>query len=88
MVGYCDQSSIFTDAFKFCRYVSKELENCAAIGKVELIVKCDARDIVEVCKVTRFSYSITVKRGCNELGYNKHSVITNEYLGPKSPFST
>ncbi len=26
--------------------------------------------------------------GYNELGYNEHSVITNKYIGPKSPFST
>jgi len=26
--------------------------------------------------------------GYNELGYNEHSVITNEYLGPKCPFTT
>ena len=25
----------------------------------------------------------TVKLGYNELGYNEHSVITNEYFGPK-----
>jgi len=30
----------------------------------------------------------TVKLSYNELGYNKHSVITNEYFGPKSPFNT
>ncbi len=30
----------------------------------------------------------TVKLGYNELGFNEHSVITNEYFGPKSPFST
>jgi len=30
----------------------------------------------------------TVKLGFNELGYNEHSVITNEYFGPKSQFST
>jgi len=30
----------------------------------------------------------TVKLGYNELGYNEHSVITNQNFGPKSPFST
>ncbi len=26
--------------------------------------------------------------GYNELGYNEHSVITNEYFGPKCKFTT
>ena len=30
----------------------------------------------------------TVKLGYNKLGYNKHSVITNKYFGPKGPFTT
>jgi len=29
-----------------------------------------------------------MKLSYNELGYNEHSVITNEYFGPKSPLCT
>jgi len=35
-----------------------------------------------------YNVTSTVKLGYNELGYNEHSVITNEYFGPKSQFST
>jgi len=34
------------------------------------------------------SYDSAVKISYKELGYNELSVITNEYFGPKSPFST
>ncbi len=30
----------------------------------------------------------TVKLGYNELGYNVHSVITDEYFSPKCTFTT
>jgi len=33
-----------------------------------------------------WSFQNTVKLGYNELGYNKHSVITNDFFSPKWSF--
>ncbi len=39
--------------------------------------------------IARDSFSLrTVKLGYNELGYNKHSSLTNKYFGPKCTFTT
>ncbi len=42
-------------------------------------------------KVNEFFLKKYLQRGFSntvKLSYNEHSVITNEYFGPKSPFST
>ena len=41
----------------------------------------------KICEIKPEYFSFTVKLGCNELGYNELSVITNEYFGPKLSFT-